>query len=75
VTESNHPFVKAWWPPGHIIGYEHVFTHQARDFVHAIAEGTEPSPSFAEALGVQRVLDAVERSAARNAAWMDVPVA
>ncbi|WP_394845380.1 Gfo/Idh/MocA family oxidoreductase [Pendulispora brunnea] len=73
VTEPEHPYIAAWWPPGHIIGYEHVFTHQARDFVHAIAEGTEPSPSFAEALGVQLALDAVERSAARHAAWLDVP--
>ena len=55
--------MSAWWPPGHIIGYEHSFTHQARDLIEAIATGADPSPSFADALQVQRVLDAVERSA------------
>jgi len=63
VTEPEHPYMSAWWPPGHTIGYEHSFTHQARDFVRAIHDGTDPSPSFREALGVQLVLDAVQRSA------------
>jgi predicted dehydrogenase len=63
VTEPGHPYMDAWWPPGHIIGYEHSFTHQARDFVRAVHDGTDPSPSFHEALGVQQVLEAVERSA------------
>ena len=30
-TDGNHPYMAAWWPPGHIIGYEHTFTHQAYD--------------------------------------------
>mgnify|MGYP002620375513 CR=1 FL=1 len=72
VTEGEHPYVGAWWPPGHILGYEHSFTHQARDLIGAIATGTDPRPSFEDALGVQRVLDAVERSAATGA-WVDVP--
>lgn len=63
VTESEHPYLSAWWPPGHVIGYEHTFTHQARDLLEAIASGTQPSPSFDEALQVQLVLDAVQRSA------------
>jgi predicted dehydrogenase len=71
VTESDHPFMAAWWPPGHGIGYEHTFTHQARDLIAAIAAGEDPAPSFADALGVQLVLDAVERSA-RSRAWVDV---
>jgi predicted dehydrogenase len=66
VTEPDHPYVAAWWPPGHLLGYEHAFTHQARDFLDAIATGTDPSPSFADALGVQLVLDAVVRSAGRR---------
>ena len=44
-----------------MLGYEHGFTHQVVDLVTAIAEGTDPHPSFAEGLSVQRVLDAVER--------------
>ncbi|HYU04435.1 MAG TPA: Gfo/Idh/MocA family oxidoreductase [Jatrophihabitantaceae bacterium] len=61
-TEPDHPYVGAWWPPGHLLGYEHAFTNQARDFIDAIATGTDPSPSFVEALNVQLVLDAVVRS-------------
>jgi predicted dehydrogenase len=62
VTEPEHPYVAAWWPPGHGLGYEHGFTHQVVDLVRAIAEGSQPTPSFADGLGVQRVLAAVETS-------------
>ncbi|MGC1213727.1 MAG: Gfo/Idh/MocA family oxidoreductase [Micromonospora sp.] len=72
VTESDHPYMSAWWPPGHIIGYEHSFTHQMRDFVEAIATGTDPAPSFADALQVQLVLDAVTRSAGLGSGWTEV---
>lgn len=63
VTEAGHPYLNGWWPPGHILGWEHTFTHQARDLLTAIAEGKQPEPSFADGLAVQRVLDAVQRSA------------
>ena len=63
VTEPEHPYVGAWWPAGHGLGYEHAFTHQAVDLVRAIAEGTDPAPTFADGLQVQRVLAAVEASA------------
>ncbi|MEU9285673.1 Gfo/Idh/MocA family oxidoreductase [Streptomyces sp. NPDC048275] len=66
VTEPDHPYLEAWWPPGHGLGYEHTFVHQARDLVRAIAEGQRPEPSFADGLQVQRVLAAVEESAAKN---------
>ena len=64
VTEASHPYIAAWWPPGHGLGYEHGFTHQVVDFVTDIAKGAEPAPSFTDGLAVQRVLDAVEASAA-----------
>jgi predicted dehydrogenase len=73
VTEPDHPYLSAWWPPGHLIGYEHSFTHQARDFLAAVAGGTDPVPSFADALGVQLVLDAVSRSARHDSVWTRVP--
>jgi predicted dehydrogenase len=73
VTEPGHPYLSAWWPQGHVLGWEHTFTHQARDLVTAIATGGELAPSFADGLQVQRVLDAVERSAASEAAWTPVP--
>lgn len=63
VNEPEHPYMGAWWPQGHIIGGEHTFTHQIRDFLLAIASGEAPSPSFDEGLQVQRVLAAVEESA------------
>jgi len=72
VTESSHPYLSAWWPPGHTLGWEHTFTHQARDLVTAIAAGDQPSPSFADGLAVQRVLDAVARSAASGNSWESV---
>jgi predicted dehydrogenase len=72
VTEPTHPYMSAWWPTGHIIGYEHSFTHEMRDLVEAIATGADPTPSFEDALQVQYVLDAVSRSADHNASWVDV---
>ncbi len=72
VTEASHPYLSAWWPPGHILGWEHTFTHQARDLLTAIADGGQPPPSFADGLAVQRVLDAVARSAAAGNSWESV---
>ncbi|MEU5592628.1 Gfo/Idh/MocA family oxidoreductase [Streptomyces sp. NPDC020298] len=72
VTEPDHPYLDAWWPPGHGLGYEHTFVHQARDLVHAIAEGRRPDPSFADGLQVQRVLAAVEESAEKNSVYTPI---
>jgi len=72
VTEPEHPYVGHWWPTGHGLGYEHAFTHQVVDLVEAIAEGRQPTPSFAEALQVQRVLGAVEASNADGSRWTPV---
>ena len=63
VTEPDHPYVGAWWPPGHIIGYEHTFVHTMKDLMGGIKAGRSPSPTFEDAYRVQAVLDAVERSA------------
>ncbi|MDP9882806.1 putative dehydrogenase [Sinomonas atrocyanea] len=72
VTEPGHPYMDAWWPQGHMIGWEHAFTHQARDFLLAIRDGTAPSPSFEDGLQVQRVLAAIEESAAAKSATVHV---
>ncbi|MGV2916789.1 Gfo/Idh/MocA family protein [Streptomyces alfalfae] len=74
VTEPDHPYLQAWWPPGHGLGYEHTFVHQARDLLLAVASGAGPAPSFADGLSVQRVLAAVEESAAKNSVYTKVPV-
>lgn len=72
VTEPEHPYVGNWWPTGHGLGYEHGFTHQVVDLVTAIGAGEQPSPSFADALQVQKVLAAVEGSAAESSRWQKV---
>ena len=64
VNEPEHPYMEAWWPQGHMIGWEHTFTHEIRDFLVAVGTGTQPSPSFEDGLNVQRILAAVEESAA-----------
>ena len=64
VTEGTHPYLEAWWPPGHIIGWEHTFTHEVRDLLVSIAEATPVAPDFADGLQVQRVLAAVAEAAA-----------
>ena len=71
VTDGKHPYVGAWWPPGHIIGYEHSFTHTVYDFLRAIAEQKLPSPSFEDGYKNQRVLEAIERSA-RDGKWVKI---
>jgi predicted dehydrogenase len=68
VSEPDHPYLDAWWPQGHIIGWEHTFTHQIRDFLLAVRDGTQPSPSFEEGLNVQYILNAVEESASNKSA-------
>jgi predicted dehydrogenase len=72
VTEADHPFVGGWWPPGHVLGYEHAFTHQAVDLLTAIAEGSTPRPTFSDGLQVQRILSAVEESAGHHGEWTSV---
>jgi predicted dehydrogenase len=67
VTEATHPYMDAWWPPGHLIGWEHSFTHEVRDLVTAIAAGEDARPTFADGLQVERVLRAVVASAASEA--------
>jgi predicted dehydrogenase len=71
VTEPTHPYLSAWWPPGHVIGYEHSFTHQMRDLLEALHADRDPHPNFSDALRVQQVLDAVERSA-KAGTWTTV---
>jgi len=72
VNEGDHPYMSAWWPPGHIIGWEHTFVHEIKDFFEAIAKNRKASPDFAEGTKVQAVLEAVS-SSARQKKWMKVP--
>jgi predicted dehydrogenase len=66
VTEPEHPYVEAWWPPGHILGYEHTFIHTVKDLMDGIRIGKNPAPTFRDGYRCQAVLDAVERSMGRR---------
>ena len=61
-TDKAHPYLSGWWPPGHIIGYEHTFTHTVLELLQALEEDRLPTPNFEDGVKNQRVLDAVERS-------------
>jgi predicted dehydrogenase len=68
VTEKTHPFLAAWWPPGHILGWEHTFVHQVHTLLCGVATGQSPAPDFLDGLRCQEVLDAVQNSA-KCGAW------
>ncbi len=70
-TEAAHPYMGAWWPPGHIIGWEHTFIHVLYDFMKALDEDRIPSPNFADGVECQRVLEAVEKSVEEQR-WVEV---
>lgn len=71
VNEAEHPYINAWWPPGHIIGYEHTFVHVVYDFLKAIDENKMPSPNFRDGVECQKVLEAVEKSA-KEERWVKI---
>jgi predicted dehydrogenase len=71
VSEATHPYIEAWWPPGHAIGYEHTFVHVVYDFMKALDEESLPTPNFADGVECQRVLEAVEKSV-KEGRWIDV---
>ncbi|MFO7833794.1 MAG: Gfo/Idh/MocA family oxidoreductase [Halohasta sp.] len=71
VTDESDPYVDHWWPPGHVVGWEHTFVHENYEFLSAVDADGAFSPSFDEAFRVQQVLDAIERSDDRGA-WVDV---
>ncbi len=63
VTEAIHPYVARWWPPGHIIGYEHTFVHAIADFLKAIHTGKPIYPNFADGVKLMQILEAGLESA------------
>ncbi len=71
VTESDDPYIDHWWPPGHVIGWEHTFVHENFEFLSAVADGAEFEPSFEDGLAAQRVMDAIQTSDDRGE-WVSV---
>ena len=72
VTEGSHPYLDTWWPPGHIIGWEHTFIHEMADFVTAIGRDEKIQPDFYDGLRCQQVLDAVSHSCVTGK-WKSIP--
>lgn len=70
-TEATHPFLRSWWPPGHIIGWEHTFIHEIADLITFIGEGKNAAPDFEDGLRCQEVLDSIERSS-QLGKWVEV---
>ena len=70
-TDATHPYMAGWWPPGHIIGYEHTFIHTVLDLLKAIDEQRLPTPNFHDGVGNQKVLDAIERASSTRS-WVTV---
>jgi len=69
VTEECHPYLKAWWPPGHVIGWEHTMVHQVYDLMENIADDKMPIPNFVDGVKCQEVLEALGKSA-REGKWV-----
>jgi predicted dehydrogenase len=72
VTDRSHPYLNAWWPAGHILGWEHTFIHEVADLLGAIARDEAASPDFYDGLRCQQVLDAAARSAVEGR-WITLP--
>jgi len=70
-TQSIHPYISAWWPPGHVIGYEHTFIHTVYDFVNAVATDSEVHPDFLDGARCVAVLESVLASKKENG-WVKV---
>lgn len=69
-TPGDHPYAGAWWPEGHVLGYEHTFVNMVADIMAALAgvEPIMPLPDFADAYETQRVLEAATLAAKHRAA-------
>ena len=62
VTEPEHPYMDAWWPRGHVLGYEHTFANAFYDFVQAIANKETIRPNLEDGARIMRVLQAAQKS-------------
>ena len=70
-TEGIHPYASAWWPAGHVIGYEQTFVHEIYEFIQSIALNRPASPDFRDGVRCAQVLEAVDLSI-REGCWVNV---
>ncbi|MFD0678644.1 MULTISPECIES: Gfo/Idh/MocA family protein [unclassified Paenibacillus] len=61
-TEMKHPYAGNYWPPGHILGYEHTFISLIYELINGVANGLNPQPNFADGVYNQAVMEAVSKS-------------
>ncbi|UPV74714.1 Gfo/Idh/MocA family oxidoreductase [Halorussus limi] len=80
VTDEDDPYLDHWWPPGHVLGWEHTFVHENYEFLSAVDSAASESsgsgggdyrPDFEDGLAVQRVLAAIQESDERGE-WVSV---
>ncbi len=69
--DPGHPYVNSWWPPGHIIGYEHLFVHEIYEFLSCLKKKKPTYSTFEDAVNCQSVLEAVEKAASTKQ-WIKV---
>ncbi|WP_330631930.1 Gfo/Idh/MocA family protein [Halocatena halophila] len=69
VTDPDDPYVEHWWPPGHVLGWEHTFVHENYEFLSAVRDNDTFTPDFHDGLAVQRIMDAIQRSD-REGTWI-----
>mgnify|MGYP001188330546 CR=1 FL=1 len=62
---NDHPYIDAYWPPAHGLGYEHGFVSQSADIAKVISrrKPVVALPDFSDAYETQRVLEAAVISA------------
>src|SRR5208282_1270293 len=68
-TALDNHYGKNFWKPGHVLGYEHPFIATLGDFLNSIGRQESFHANFEDALAVQRILHAVERSSASRS-WV-----
>ncbi|HEX4119279.1 MAG TPA: Gfo/Idh/MocA family oxidoreductase [Verrucomicrobiae bacterium] len=74
VTDREvHPYARNWWPPGHIVGYEHTFVNTFADFVAAVVAKAPVHPDFLDGARCLAVMEAVEESS-KSRRWVKVPL-
>ena len=71
VTEESDPYVDRWWPPGHVIGWEHTFVHESYEFLSSVLTGSSFEPSFQDGYEVQKILAAIEQANERGE-WVKI---
>ena len=63
ITGPDQPYAQNFWKPGHPIGYEHTFIATLGDFLSSLERNEVFHPNFDDAVQVQKVLEAAEKSA------------